>query len=183
MVKRLILTIIVLGFFEYNCISQNQFDFHLKQDKSGSDYFNVSETDTSDECNITLNDGTLLKDVSFLSSNDSMFTIVKNSLRNDFPISRLHKVIFEKHNFWTGFAIGVLGSVCFWEIIGLAALKSEPRGPGLGLVVGLICAPPVGLICGLVAEFGSKDDVYNFSTINPSSRANRLKNIILRHKQ
>ena len=141
-----------------------------------------SLSDTSGECNITLTDGTLVKEAYMVNPGDSLFTIVKSGIGKDMPISRIHKIIFEKHNFWTGFAIGTLSSVCFWEILGISNAKNEPSAPLWGIVLGLICAPPVGLIGGLVAEFGSSDEIYNFSTINPSSRVLRLKKIISDHK-
>lgn len=145
-------------------------------------FYKPVSVDTSDECNLTLTNGTLVKDAYLIEGNDSIFTFVKSGIGKNLPVSNIHKIVFEKHNFWTGVLVGALGSVCFWEILSIVHSNDVKNSLIWGIWLGILCAPPAGLICGLVAEFGSKDEIYNFSTINPSSRALRLKKIITDHK-
>jgi hypothetical protein len=185
MLKRLILTIIILGWADI--YSQNQFEVRLNHVNHGKNFLldsrpyfkKTTVADSSLECNIILTDGSSLNKVKFLNSNDSSFTITKNGVNNDFSISRIHTITFQKHNFGTGVLIGVITSVAFWGALGLA--NGTPESIKWGLMLGAVFAIPTGLIAGLIAEFTSGEDVYRFGTINSDVKGNRLKAIRLKH--
>jgi len=184
-----LITALLISICIFNGMSQEKLSLRIKDNvpefgriKLNNVFNKVSVSDTSNECNIVLIDGSKIKNVCLVSPEDSMFAFIKNGIKKDLPVSKLHNVTFEKHDFWTGFTIGTATSLVFWELLGIAASKNESSAMAWGLVLGLICAPPVGLIFGMVAEFSGKDEVYNFSTINPSSRVLRLKKIISEHR-
>jgi hypothetical protein len=152
--------------------------FHTK---SGSLYH-----DTTDECNMILNDGILIKNVRLLDVTDSTFTITKSSVNRVFPLGKLSRVTFVNHGFWKGFAAGAIASVAFWGILGAVSYHGGGHpdfGPSFGLLIGLVLAAPTGLVTGIIGEFSVTDDVYDFVNINPLSRPNRLRSIIREHKK
>jgi hypothetical protein len=182
MLKRIFLMVFIIIFSRTEIYSQLHGNLCPKNNNEGTFFYkhrDPESPDSTDACNIVLSDGTQLKDVKFLGSNDTGFTIIKNTGISDFPISRIHKITFEHHNFGKGVLIGALTSFAFWGILGICA--GTPESMKLGLTFGAIFAIPAGLIVGMIAEFTSGEDIYNFSTINPLSRSQRLKKVILEH--
>ena len=82
---------------------------------------------TTEECDIILTNGSLLKEVRIVDSNDSTFTVLKSDINKVFPIQQLHKITFIRHGFWKGCGYGMVGSVAFWRIFGLLSTKGEWR--------------------------------------------------------
>lgn len=140
--------------------------------------------DSTEECNINLTNGSLLKEVRMIDSNDSTFTVLKRGIDKIFPIPQLHKITFIRHGFWKGVGYGVVGSIAFWSLYGLI---SPNHGEwhidfSTGFLIGLVLGIPMGLISGMISEFATNDEVYNFGNINPSAKCIWLKNIISEHK-
>jgi hypothetical protein len=141
--------------------------------------------DTTDECNIILNDGLLLNEVRLLDVTDSTFTVTKSSVDRVFPLGKLRRVTFVNHGFWTGFAVGAIASVAFWGVVGLAGDNNDGHpdfGRGFGFLIGLILAVPTGLVTGIIGEFVVTNDDYDFTNINPEASSKRLRAIMLKHK-
>jgi hypothetical protein len=140
--------------------------------------------DTTEECDINLINGSLLKEVRIVDSNDSSFTVLKSDINKVFPIQQLHKITFIRHGFWKGCGYGMLGSVAFWSIFGLLSTNGEWRLDfGTGFIVGIVLGIPTALISGMITEFATNDDVYNFGTINPSAKSKWLQKIVSEHEK
>ena len=140
--------------------------------------------DATEECDINLVNGSLLKEVRIIDSDDSTFKVLKSDINKVFPIQQLHKITFIRHGFWKGCGYGMLGSVAFWSIFGLLSTKGEWRLDfGSGFLIGIILGIPTALISGMITEFATNDEVYNFGNINPSAKSKWLKRIISEHKK
>jgi hypothetical protein len=80
-----------------------------------------------------------------------------------------------------------LASVIFWGALGLinthhGGEEGWNLGPGFGFLIGIVLAVPTGLITGIISEFATTNDVYDFGNINPLAKPNLLRDIILKHK-
>ncbi len=169
-------------------ISQRLNEFHL-QDKytpsNGQSLRNFSSfKDTTDECNIDLENSILMKDVKIIDAGDSSFTITKSQVDKTFPISNISSVKFIRHGFAKGMLYGILASTVVWGIIGLASTHNSEgwNVGGFGFVIGFVLGIPTGLITGLITEFATNDEIYNFGNINALVKAKRLKYIMHEHK-
>lgn len=191
MKNRIVLVLFLISCFTaYNSAQNilnpglNRYEIGSLSLKKHSGKLNVFFKDTTDECSIMLKNGTLLQEARLLDANDTEFTLTKNDIDKVFPISQIHKITFEHHGFWKGFAYGAATSVAFWGIFGLAAYRDgDWFGRGFGFVVGLVLAVPTGLVSGLITEFATADEVYYFGKINPLAKSRRLINIIQKHKK
>jgi uncharacterized membrane protein len=133
--------------------------------------------DSTDECDINLDNAIYLKDVRIIDAGDSLFTITKKEIDRKFEISQLKSIKFINHGFSKGLIYGVLGSTAFWGVLVLAN-----RGGPVGFLIGFALGLPTGLITGAITEFATQDDLYEFGNTNTSTKAKRLKYIIQKHK-
>jgi hypothetical protein len=132
--------------------------------------------DSTDECDINLDNAIFLKDVRIIDAGDSLFTITKKEIDREFEISQLKSIKFINHGFSKGLIYGVLGSTVFWGVLGLAN-----RGGPVWFLIGFAIGLPTGLITGAITEFATQDDLYEFGNTDTSIKAKRLKYIMQKH--
>jgi hypothetical protein len=204
MIKHFVILVLFISGYLCSATAQDKFNPFIKDKMKRNTYTGVFEHsnrlplsqkkapvhfiklqgDGSEECDINLINGSLLKEVRLIDSDDSTFTITKSGISKGFRIEQLHKITFIRHGFWKGFGYGMAGSVVFWSVYGLLADKHGwSINFGSGFVVGLILGVPTGLISGMITEFATNDDVYSFGNINPSAKSKWLKKIVSEHKK
>jgi hypothetical protein len=186
MYRQLLRLLIVVFCFNGLAMAQNNFSLLKNNNPSklarGSNTgFILSGSDTTEECNITLTEGFLLKNVRVLDPSDSSLTITKSMIDKSYPISHLDKIAFENHGFWKGFSYGLLGSVVLCGTVGLLTINGDAKLAGF--LIGFAMGIPTGMITGMISEFSSKNDVYDFRNINPDTKIKRLQYIIRKHIQ
>ena len=137
--------------------------------------------DTTDECDINLDNSIYLKDVKIIDAGDSMFTITKLNVDRKFEISQIKSIKFINHGFSKGLVYGVLASTAFWGIIGTAASGGSTK-TGVWFLIGFVLGIPTGIITGIITEFATQDDIYDFGNANTAAKLSRLKYIMHEHK-
>jgi hypothetical protein len=137
--------------------------------------------DTTDECDINLDNSILLKDVKIIDAGDSLFTITKLNVDRKFEISQIKSIKFINHGFSKGLIYGVLASTAFWGILGTATSSAWGKS-GVWFLIGFVLGIPTGIITGIITEFATQDDIYDFGNINNAAKLSRLKYIMREHK-
>lgn len=137
--------------------------------------------DTTDECDINLDNSILLKDVKIIDAGDSLFTITKLNVDRKFEISQIKNIKFINHGFAKGLIYGVLASTAFWGILGTATSNAWGKS-GVWFLIGFVLGIPTGIITGIITEFATQDDIYDFGNVNPAAKLSRLKYIMHEHK-
>ena len=141
--------------------------------------------DTTNECDVYLNKGSLLKDVRLLSCSDSNISIIKDKKQREVPVSLVRKITFIEPGFLKGFIIGAGIGFASGLLLGLTwPENSEMGNPNFGesMMLGMIFSIPTGLIGGIIGAITKTDQVYLLSTGYSSMKVKRINYIIEKHK-
>lgn len=136
----------------------------------------------TDECDITLADRSVFKNVRFALV-DSMIYLEKDNVSRTYPTKDVMKIVFKGGGFWGGFIGGAAFTTGVFVIIALINSKDAQSHFGYTLLLGLGASIPVGLLTGLAAELFSHDTSYNLSTENIPAKLKKLKMIYEQRKE
>ncbi len=122
--------------------------------------------DTTDECDIYMNDKSILAGVELVKDTDSTLKIIKNDRSKIINIAGIRKIVFKTPApFGRGYLIGSgIGFLIGFFPLALSKGGGHPdiSGFGPGVIFGLICSVPAGLIGGVIGVLSASDDVYLF---------------------
>lgn len=142
-------------------------------------------TDTSEECDLFLDDRTIINDAELIYLNDSTLKVIEPGRRQEIEISKVRKIVFKPTApFGKGFLIGAgIGFAAgFFSFAFVEPHGEQWGGPGVGLIFGLLLSVPTGLIGGVVGVITSSEDIYLFDRGLTVSKSKRLKYIIEKHR-
>lgn len=137
--------------------------------------------DTSDECDLYLDDKTVLNDVMIIAENDSTFRIVKDKRSKPVDVAGIRKIVFKSRTpFGTGYLIGsAIGfAVSFLTIYILAQGSGEVYQYIVYCSLGSI---PFGIVGGVFGEIFSKDDVSIFNKGIYPAKLKKIRFLIDKH--
>lgn len=152
------------------------------------DYQNTTviepKIDTTDECDIYLDNKLTYKDVKLIAITDTSIKLVKEDRVKIINIAGMRKIVFKPSSpFGKGLLYGALGGFAF----GFFALAFHDNhgesigGVGAGVIFGLICAIPTGLVGGVIGVLASGDDVYLFDKGITPAKIKRVKYAMEKH--
>ncbi|MEO8512854.1 MAG: hypothetical protein ABI543_04800 [Ignavibacteria bacterium] len=129
-------------------------------------YYIIEKIDTTEECNIYLDNKSELTGVKLIKDTDSTLKTVKNGRSKIISIAGIRKIVFKvSAPFGKGFFIGAaIGFVVGFVPFAFTKPEGHPSigGFSLGLIMGFLCSIPGGLIGGVVGVLSASDDVYLF---------------------
>lgn len=143
------------------------------------------KTDTTEECDIYMNDKSVLKDVKLITAGDSTIKIVKENRSKLINIAGIRKIVFKTSApFGKGYLAGsLIGFAIGFFPFALAKGGGHPdfSGFGIGVLVGLACSIPGGLIGGVIGVLTAADDVYLFNKGIYPAKIKRIKFAMEKH--
>ena len=155
--------------------------------ESLSDEINsVIEIDTSDECDLYLDDRTVMNDVELVYLNDSTLQTIKQGIPKSVKVSGVRKIVFKPiAPFARGYIIGAgIGfAAAFFSLAFVEPHGEQWGGPGVGLVFGFLLSVPSGLLGGVIGVLSSSEDIYLFESGITAAKSKRLKYIIEEHRK
>lgn len=126
----------------------------------------VVKIDTTDECDIYMNDKSVLAGVELVKDTDTSIMFIKNKRSKVINISGIRKIVFKPSApFGNGYLVGsVAGFFLGFSTLAFRKPSGEYHigGIGQGILFGLICSIPAGLIGGVIGVLSASDDVYLF---------------------
>jgi len=131
--------------------------------------------DTSDECDIYMNNTFRLKDVKIIEIGDSTFKVIKDKYSRDFKIIDIKKIEIKNHGFWGGAIVGVASAFVGWLTIGIIAGANGAEDWQWLFPIATATALPTGLIGGFIGEFVVQDSDYSFNNLSLEIKRARLK--------
>jgi hypothetical protein len=141
--------------------------------------------DTTEECDIYMNDKSVLVDVKLITVGDSTIKTVKDKRSKNINIAGIRKIVFKTS---APFGKGYLYGSAVGFGIGFFTLAFHDRsgewhigGVEQGLVFGLICSIPAGLIGGVIGVLTAADDVYLFDNGVYPAKIKRMKFAMEKH--
>lgn len=149
----------------------------------------LTRIDITDECDIYLSGGSLIKDAKLMLESDTILITIKGQKQKVIKIADVRKIVFKPiAPFGKGFIIGAgIGFVSgFISIFAFAERGGHPDISvllGGGLIIGLVLALPCGVIGGVIGAIASKSDVYYFDKGISSAKLKRVKYIIKKHSE
>jgi hypothetical protein len=139
----------------------------------------------SSECDVYLDDRSVLKDVNLFAKNDSTLVVFKEMGKREVSYSEIRKIAFKPSApFGKGYLIGsAIGFLIGFIPPTLSRGGGHPdfSGPGVGLIVGLIFSVPCGLIGGVIGLLTAQDEVYLFDKGAPPVKKKRIDYLIEQH--
>lgn len=130
----------------------------------------------SDECIVYVKDMLPLKNVKIVEVGDSTFTVTKSGVMKHINVDDLVRIKFKRTGFWTGAAIGGLGTLGSFSLIGVA---SGGEAFGWGFIIGAALALPAGLVGGIIGEFAAQDVILELGGLQREVKV-KLLNLTLK---
>lgn len=169
-------------------IMNPEFEVSDIEEKDTLDYQNSAvvtpKIDTTDECDIYLDNKIAYKDVKLISITDTTIKLVKEDRVKIINIAGIRKIVFKPSApFGKGFLYGASVGFAF-GFFALAFHDSHGEnigGIGPGVVFGLICAIPTGLVGGVIGVLISSDDIYLFDNGITPAKIKRIKYAMEKH--
>ncbi|MCC7159472.1 MAG: hypothetical protein IT281_08040 [Ignavibacteria bacterium] len=139
--------------------------------------------DTTTGCDVYLEGRVKLANMNLMLATDSTIFALKNGKKKEIKYSDVRKLVFlSEAPFGKGFfEIGAAGFVFGFLLVAFNGENSSYRGVGPGIVSGLICAIPAGLIGGIIYAMTAKDDIYIFPKGKSDSKSKKIKYLIQKH--
>lgn len=140
----------------------------------------ITKADTTGKCDIYISDKTMLKDVKLLLDTDSTLTVIKGSRSRIVDIAGIRKIVFKPttafgYGYLYGSVIGFIsGLVTFVAAVGSGHL-------GYGVLAGLICSIPAGILGGVVGLISTSEQTYLFDEGLYPAKVKRIKFLIEKH--
>jgi len=140
----------------------------------------------TEECNVYLEAGSMLKGIRLYAFDDSTLIITKGEMQKNLPISRIRKIVFTGSGFGKGALIGAGVGLASGLLFGLTwAARSGSDSPNFGevLTFSLVCSIPGGLIGGVIGAISKTDKSYLFPPGYSITKSKRIKYIIEKHNE
>lgn len=161
-------------------------DISELEDLDVSDYEKIQaievKIDTTGECDIYFDDKSVYKDVKIVLDTDSTIKVIKEKRSKIIKIAGIRKIVFKPSApFGKGYLIGsAIGFVVGFIPVAFSKGGGHPdlSGPGFGLIFGLICSIPTGLIGGVIGVLSAQDDVYLFESGIYPAKIKRIHHIV-----
>ncbi|MBZ0202228.1 MAG: hypothetical protein K8I03_04345 [Ignavibacteria bacterium] len=141
--------------------------------------------DTTDECDLYLDGMVKLSEMKLIPGSDSTFFAIKGSKKKEIKYSDVRKIVFKvSAPFGRGYLVGSgIGFIIGFLPLALSKGGGHPdfSGVGPGVIFGLICSIPAGLIGGVFGVLAANDDVHMFDKGDYVAKTKKIKYIIQKH--
>lgn len=141
--------------------------------------------DTTDKCDIYLNDKSVMNEVLLVIDTDSTLKVIKENRKKILNIAGIRKIVFKAS---APFGKGYLFGSAIGFFIGFIPLAFSEGGGhpdfsgiGPGILFGLLCSIPTGLIGGVVGVITAADDVYVFDNGIYPAKIKRIHHAMSKH--
>lgn len=141
--------------------------------------------DTTDECDIYMTDRSVMKDVLLIVDSDSTIKVVKENRSKIVNIAGIRKIVFKAS---APFGKGYLAGSVVGFFIGFIPLAFSRGGGhpdfggfGAGVLLGLVCSIPTGLIGGVIGVLTAYDDTYLFDNGIYPAKIKRIHHAMSKH--
>ena len=166
-----------------------EFELSDLEEVDSSDYRNIPvvepKIDTTDECDIYITDRSVMKDVLLIVDTDSTIKVVKENRTKIVNIAGIRKIVFKASApFGKGYLAGsVVGFFIGFIPLALSKGGGHPdfSGFGPGVLLGLVCSIPTGLIGGVIGVLTAYDDTYLFDNGIYPQKMKRIKYAMSKH--
>ncbi|GEM_PF-1945790 len=144
-----------------------------------------AKIDTTDECDLYMSDRSVMKDVLLIVDSDSTIVVVKEKRSKIVNIAGIRKIVFKASApFGKGYLAGsVVGFFIGFIPLALSRGGGHPDfgGFGAGVLLGLVCSIPTGLIGGVIGVLTAYDDTYLFENGIYPAKIKRIHHAMNKH--
>ncbi|NOS84121.1 MAG: hypothetical protein HOP31_03175 [Ignavibacteria bacterium] len=141
--------------------------------------------DTTDKCDVYLQDKSVMRDILLVIDTDSTLKIIKENRTKVIGIAGIRKIVFKTSApFGKGYLFGsAIGFFIGFIPLAFIADGGHPdiSGFGPGILFGLLCSIPAGLIGGVVGVITASDDVYVFDNGIYPAKIKRIHHAMSKH--
>lgn len=153
--------------------------------KYSRDVIDVVKIDTTDKCDIYLHDRSVMKDVLLIIDTDSTLKVIKENRTKIISIAGIRKIVFKvSAPFGKGYLFGsAIGFFIGFIPLAFSEGGGHPdfSGVGTGILFGLLCSIPAGLVGGVVGVLTAADDVYLFDNGIYPAKIKRIHHAMSKH--
>lgn len=153
--------------------------------KYSRDVIDVVKIDTTDKCDIYLHDRSVMKDVLLIIDTDSTLKVIKENRTKIISIAGIRKIVFKvSAPFGKGYLFGsAIGFFIGFIPLAFSEGGGHPdfSGVGPGILFGLLCSIPAGLVGGVVGVLTAADDVYLFDNGIYPAKIKRIHHAMSKH--
>ncbi len=151
----------------------------------GRDVVEAVKIDTTDKCDIFMNDKSVMTDVRIMIHTDSTLKVIKENRTKILNIAGVRKIVFKTSApFGKGYLFGsAIGFFIGFIPLAFIADGGHPdiSGFGPGILFGLLCSIPAGLVGGVVGVLTAADDVYLFDNGIYPAKIKRIHHAMSKH--
>lgn len=141
--------------------------------------------DTTAECILYFHNKKVYNNVQLIVDTDSTLKVIKGDQSKIINIAGIRKIVFKPPApFGRGYLIGSgIGFLSVFIPLALFIDKGTENysGIGAGIIFGLVCSVPAGLIGGIVGVLSAYDDVYLFDNGIYPQKIKRIKHAMSKH--
>ena len=149
------------------------------------DVVDAVKIDTTEKCDIYMNDKSVMIDVELLIDTDSTLKVIKEDRTKVINIAGIRKIVFKTSApFGKGYLFGsAIGFFIGFIPFAFSEGGGHPdfSGIGPGILVGLLCSIPAGLVGGVVGVLTASDDVYIFDNGIYPAKIKRIHHAMSKH--
>lgn len=153
--------------------------------KYSRDVIDAVKIDTTDKCDIYLHDRSVMKDVLLIIDTDSTLKVIKENRTKIISIAGIRKIVFKvSAPFGKGYLFGsAIGFFIGFIPLAFSEGGGHPdfSGVGTGILFGLLCSIPAGLVGGVVGVLTAADDVYLFDNGIYPAKIKRIHHAMSKH--
>lgn len=153
--------------------------------KYSRDVIDAVKIDTTDKCDIYLHDRSVMKDVLLIIDTDSTLKVIKENRTKIISIAGIRKIVFKvSAPFGKGYLFGsAIGFFIGFIPLAFSEGGGHPdfSGVGPGILFGLLCSIPAGLVGGVVGVLTAADDVYLFDNGIYPAKIKRIHHAMSKH--
>ncbi len=141
--------------------------------------------DTTDKCDVYLHDKSVMNDVLLVIDTDSTLKVIKENRTKIIGIAGIRKIVFKvSAPFGKGYLFGsAIGFFIGFIPLAFSEGGGHPdfSGVGPGILFGLLCSIPAGLIGGIVGVITASDEVFIFDNGIYPSKIKRIHHAMSKH--
>lgn len=145
----------------------------------------VQKIDTTSECDIYFHNKKVLNNVQLIEESDSTVKVIRGDQSKIINIAAIRKIVFKTPApFGKGYLIGSgIGFLIGFFPLAFTRGGGHPDigGFGAGVIFGLICSVPAGLIGGIIGVLSASDDVYLFDNGIYPQKIKSIKHAMSKH--
>lgn len=156
-------------------------DLEETEELKKDEFIEAEKIDTTDKCDLYLNDKTMMSGVMLVKDTDSTIKVIKENRTKIQNISGIRKIAFKTTApFGKGYLIGSLvgAGISFVTILLLSLGSAEVYQYIVYSALGSI---PFGVIGGLLGEIFARDDIYLFESGNYPAKLKRIHYAMSKH--